>query len=126
VITTPIFLSDGGDLLIFESVDDARGYIEAVDVVDGVYVAYDSQGRLLKLGISASLSKQVVEIDIAEVEPTHQETLRNVLMEFLKAAHRSESLLAQDSLEELVIKSLPYKISYPASFWKWLQSLIRR
>ncbi len=82
----PIFVFAGGDVDIFESVEDAVRYIEWPSVVEERTVAYDSEGRLLKLeapgeratgllGVKAYSVSKPITITSAEVEPSHQDEL---------------------------------------------------
>ena len=45
----PFVFSDQGDISIFTSIESARREIESIDVLDGVYEAFDSRGRSLTL-----------------------------------------------------------------------------
>ena len=53
--------------MFFESVEDAERYFEPIDVENDEYVAYDSDGRLLRL-----LARYPrVTVDMAELHPMH-------------------------------------------------------
>jgi len=43
----PIFVFEGDDLSVHDSVEGAEGFLEPPDVREGIYVAFDSQGRVL-------------------------------------------------------------------------------
>ncbi len=91
-MTMPIVVSEQGALLLFESVADAERYLEAIDVEDGRYVAYDSEGGVLRLtttdelrpmlfGLLRAKSKRViVEAQVAQQDPGK---LRDELVVFL-------------------------------------------
>jgi len=49
VITPPIIIAEGSDVRIYETVAEAIGAIEAIDVDAGVYRAWDSRGHRLAL-----------------------------------------------------------------------------
>ncbi len=109
MIKPPIFIRDGGDLSIFETIADVTSYIEPVDVLNNVYVGYDSQGRLLTLKARSDRNYHPIEIELAETEPSHQAELRTILLAFLKAVRGAEPSFAEAPLEELILKSLSYK-----------------
>lgn len=50
--TAPIFVidTDGGDVMAFDSVTAAVGYIELPEVTDGAYVVFDAEGYEATLG----------------------------------------------------------------------------
>lgn len=128
MITPPLFIHEGGDLMIFETIDDAVRYIEPVDVIEGVYVGYDSQGMLLKFKAQSQRYDQPIEIVSAETEPTHQEELRDVLITYLRALGISEPSISQASLDALEIKAKTFKQAKPSErhhCW-WLRLLIRK
>jgi len=84
----PVILDNRGDLLVFENSGEALAYAEAVDVEDGEYEAFDSEGRMLTLGTTPGGRygrKRVVILD-AEEQPLHQEELRVKLLSFLRRA----------------------------------------
>lgn len=45
----PIVLSASGDIAIFKDMDSLLRYVEPIDVANGEYVAYDSEGRRVYL-----------------------------------------------------------------------------
>ena len=45
----PIIVYENGDVSVFASVEDAEISLEPPDVESNRYVAYDSEGRLLRL-----------------------------------------------------------------------------
>jgi hypothetical protein len=92
VIVTPVIVDERGDVLFFESVERAEGKLEAIDVRNEEYVAYDSEGRLLKLAIERSetstffgLGTNVLDyvvVEGAEDRPNHAPQLPAVLVRF--------------------------------------------
>lgn len=109
MIRLPIFVSEPLDIHVFTSREYAERYLEAIDVRDGRYTAYDSSGRLLKLSVQVVNRREVVLIEAAETESTHQAQLRDHLIAFLSAIRFEQPQLAQLSLEALVEISLKYK-----------------
>src|SRR5215510_8023151 len=80
--TPPIFIVDGLDVGVFESLDDAVLQLEAVDVENGEYSSYDAEGRSLRLMTHGD--RVLAQLD--EREPSHADELSAVLRDFLKAA----------------------------------------
>ncbi|MBC7810421.1 MAG: hypothetical protein H7175_04705, partial [Burkholderiales bacterium] len=78
----PIFIYEPGTLMVFASLDDALSYIEPVDVYENLYVAYDSEGRLLHLSARDKTFRYPITVTPEDV-PTHQDDLRNLLVPFL-------------------------------------------
>ncbi len=88
----PIFVFDvnGKDVAAYASVAEAEGHLEAVDVRNSEYEAFDAEGRLLHLTVEKrngfwSLGREVVRIAPAEAEPSHAGELCERLSAFLKA-----------------------------------------
>ncbi len=90
LVTPPIFLH-ADDLYIFDSVQEAESCLEPADVEPGE-VAYDVEGRLLRVvvrdevhrsGCSIDQSRARVEWVLVEDQPTRAEELRRVLVEWL-------------------------------------------
>jgi hypothetical protein len=104
-IKPPIVVTEGGDTDVFESIRDAELYLEPIDVGDGKLVAYDSEGRLLRL----IPSEPRITIECEEWEPQHAHEVHETLMEFLRSVGLPEEQLTGKSLHELVSASLKYK-----------------
>ena len=104
---TPIIIDSFGDVLVFESVEDAECYLEPIDVANDEYIGYDSEGRLLQLLVTDS---NRVSIQSAESEPKHSAELRKVMTFFLSNIGVSESWLSDASLQKLVERLLEHKI----------------
>jgi DNA polymerase III delta prime subunit len=105
----PIIANNKGDVLIFETVKAAEAYIEPIDIRNKEYTIYDSAGRLLRGRIKKVKWHEEVELEEAEVEPSHQEELRAVLINFLKAVSVTKQNRDDYSLEEVLEATLPYK-----------------
>ena len=109
----PIIVNNFGDVVFFASVADAEGWLEAIDVENNEYVAYDSEGRLVTLGVVTkqkgffSGGKRVV-VERAEAEPTHALELRNTLVHFFGRVGASKDWLASAALEELVKRGIEH------------------
>lgn len=74
----PIFVIEGDDVIVYESVEVD---LEAIDVEAGGLVAYDAEGRLLRL----ETNRGQVMVSVAEEKPTHATELEFALRNFLKA-----------------------------------------
>lgn len=109
----PILVFAGGDVDIFESVEDAVRYIEWPSIVEERTVAYDSEGRLLKLeapgeratgflGVKAYSVNKPITITSAEVEPSHQDELGRLLRDFLERVGTVRESLTGATLGELL------------------------
>lgn len=112
MIVTPVIVDERGDVLFFESVERAEGKLEAIDVRNEEYVAYDSEGRLLKLAIESSetstffgLGTNVLDyvvVEGAEDRPNHAPQLRAVLVRFFGRAGFQPTELSAIPLQDLV------------------------
>jgi hypothetical protein len=103
----PIIVDEHGGVEIYKTIEEAAMDLEAVDVENNEYVAYDSEGRLLRL---IPTSVHAVTIESAEQEPSHTDELHAVLFKFLMDNGERASWLKEASLQELVTKALEYKI----------------
>ena len=92
----PFVVTHGDDVRFFGSLSALERHLEAGEVRAGRYVAYDSEGRLLRLGVEplsgtkkllGSLRRDVraemVVARPAELRPNHSDDLRDVLVGFL-------------------------------------------
>ena len=102
-IIPPIIVSERGDPDIFEFVADAERYLEPYDI--DILVAYDSEGRLLRL----LPTEPRITIESTELTPSHAQALRMVLLKFLKNVRHEDSALQSKSTVELIAISLQYK-----------------
>ncbi len=93
MIVPPVIIDDHADVDFFASVEDAELYLEPWAVEEG-FTAYDSEGRLLEIGVERresssffGLWKTAVEhvvIEAVEDEPNHAPQLRATLLTFLE------------------------------------------
>ena len=90
-------VAEGLDVNFFSNKEYAEKYYEAVDVAEGIFRGYDSDGRLLNI----TPRGQASEITIAENEPMHIEDLAKLLNEFLVAVGRTPEKDDIGSLLEL-------------------------
>jgi hypothetical protein len=94
-----IFVIDksGGDIAVYMSLADAERHLEAIDVQNNEYEAFDAEGRLLRL----TTEQERVRIAPSENEPNHADELRQKLLAFLRAA-KAPSVNSGSSLSQLV------------------------
>ena len=105
-LVPPVILSESGDVDVFDSVGDAERYLEPIDVQVGRFVAFDSEGRLLKLRPTIPR----VTIDSAEETPTHVKQLSDLLRRFLAHVGVTDPGLASEPLAKLVERSVAFKV----------------
>lgn len=103
-IKPPVIVDETGPIYIFESVEYAERYLEPIDVEDNRYVAFDSEGRLLRL----LPTHPRISIEAAEEVPNHGEVVRELLIQFLKNCGSVDPNLSSLSLQELAKRSLAF------------------
>ena len=115
----PIVIAGDGDLVFYKSELQVQLYAEVQDIEGSSRVAYDSDGRLLKLDIREVQRRhrflclrwtdRKMAVVVSEVRPTVDLSgeLRSKLMGFLQSAGYSLDELASRSMDELV--SLAWK-----------------
>jgi hypothetical protein len=87
--TGPIFVTADEPLIVFESLDRALAYLEWPDVEDGLFLGYDSDGRLIQFGTEAipkrrfTIFRERRVVADVEPDPTHAEELRRTLARVL-------------------------------------------
>lgn len=107
----PIIVVDDGDLIVFKSAHDAERGLESPDVMNDSYVAYDSEGRLLKLEVpdpgnwsGLLIDVKPVKITAAESKPTHAGELAAAVKAYLRNLHVAEEWIESASLNELLFQ----------------------
>lgn len=108
-MTTPIILSDHGDIMFFESQNDLLSYIESPDI--GRFRVFDSKGLCLKLRTADNHHNAIgwvslTTLTLEETCESDQEALRNLLVSFLGQLGLLTASLNHVSLEELVNATL--------------------
>ena len=102
----PLIIAEGLSIYLFSSLGEAEGWLEAIDVADGAYVGFDSEGRALKLEASGvrkswfAMSEGTTHISLDETSPTHTRKLKQFLLSHLEAA--GEDIDATTDMETLV------------------------
>jgi hypothetical protein len=80
-VVPPVLIFEGLDLAFYGAVAKAQVELEAIDVRDGIYTGYDSEGRLLTLETQG----EDVIISAAESESRHFEELKEKMLTYLWA-----------------------------------------
>ena len=84
----PFVVAEGRDVVIHESIEDAERSLEAADIIDDVYRAFDAVGRRLVLrAVSRRPDRRgpEVEIELAADGQTHENELRELLLDYLSS-----------------------------------------
>jgi hypothetical protein len=104
----PIFIFEGEDFGCYENLQDASRSLEAIDVINDIFRAYDSEGKLLKL--SAKDKFDTVDISLAEDTPSHQIELKKKLILALKYYHEIGKLDSIDWLGDATLNDVVKEI----------------
>jgi hypothetical protein len=94
-----------GDVLAFESVQSAESYIEAIDVDNDEYKAWDSNGRVLSLTTEPRhkfTTSRAVHISVQQPEKLEPEKLEAYLVTLLR--RNVDATFESRSLEETITK----------------------
>jgi hypothetical protein len=100
----PIIIDDHGDVSIYDSVEAAQLDLEAVDVKNHQFKAYDGDGQLLALEVvSKRFGSELVRVTDPERMNLTRDVLRDVLENYLVNCEcvSSEQLSALDDTELL-------------------------
>ena len=107
----PIVVNNRGDVMFFASIEDVERELEAIDVENREYVAYDSEGHLVELGTAPRKGllffgiKRVV-VQGVEPAPAHAGELQELLRKFFRRVGEPKEWLASASLGDLVSRGL--------------------
>ncbi len=118
----PIFVVEGHDVYVYESLARAEGDLEPQDVTAGVYTAYDALGRYMKIetdGKSTTLS-------LAEAEETGARDLEEPLRGYLKAMGEPRARDTQCDLPCLVEAAREHATEHLRGVLRFLTRLRRR
>ena len=95
-VQPPVFVIDGHDVSLHDSLTDAIHALEGVDVADGIYRLFDSQGRRVFLraeGVRRGrfvVDIGTVHLDSVESTPTGATELREALVARLQSLGRED------------------------------------
>jgi hypothetical protein len=76
---------ESGEVYLFKSVAHAEGYLEPIDVENGEYDAFESDGAVLILSVVTTSGQEHVEIVTHPYAPPVPDTLRDKLKQYLGA-----------------------------------------
>lgn len=91
-IVPPIIISESGDLWIYKSPDNALRSVEAIDVRQGLYEAFDSTGRALNLVVGPS---DEISLQLSN-DSAPSERLVSLLASYVRRCIREKPLVADD------------------------------
>ena len=97
----PIIADNRGDLCVFDTVRWAESYMDPVDVRNGEYVVFDSEGLLLTPRVEDKDRRERIVLKPEETIPTHANDLRTKLLYFL-----SRTKFGSPGMEELTLAQL--------------------
>lgn len=109
----PIYVYEPNDLDVFESLELAERYIEAIDVKNNEYEYFDSEGR--KLEASVYLDDRGIEmcriLDSEKYEP-EPHRLKSLILDMLISLGYDKNIVGFWMLDQLVAESLRFKNKY--------------
>lgn len=113
----PIIISENGDVDVFNSVEAVEMTLEAIDVNQNAYQAYDSKGNLLKLSTKWGKNRYYLlwflrlpfyteEVYVSELDPVqnYAEELREILISYLSGTRWNKDEIIHLTLDELIQK----------------------
>lgn len=112
-IIPPIIASDSGDIVSFNSIEEAESYLEIYDI--DAYVVYDSQGLLLKLVPKEDPASHIitrVSICSSDDMSFHEKGLIDEIISFLKRTRfpqKDWSSLSFDQLVSIIVSATERK-----------------
>ncbi len=98
----PIVVCDGDDILIFRSKDEAENYLEAIDVKNDVYVAFDCEGFVIQLLVNSETEQVVLSLKMPPEQ--RRDALRSHLESYLQYLKVNPSWVESANLDSLVMK----------------------
>lgn len=121
-IQTPIIIAEGWDVYLYNSIADAEGYMEPIDVEDAIYKGYDAEGKLLTI----STDGKKVFISAAEDGPKHARELEDFLRECLARVKEKAAAEQSPDLPSLLKACERFNYIPPRSPREFLGDLMRR
>ena len=112
----PIIVDEKGNIDLFKTKQDAEEYLEPIDVHNQEYIAYDSQGMLLRLGVRSEtrrfffniLSDTFEVVCISETGVDRSQELRKKLKRFLCQVGMIDSNFKEEELLSYVSLLIDY------------------
>jgi hypothetical protein len=106
VVSDDVYRPNVKRRILFESVQDVERGLEAIDVKNDEYMAYDSEGRLLQLSVERGTSFDTIILSSSEIQPRHTLELKRVLRGFFTRVGADKEWLSNATLEELVAEGI--------------------
>lgn len=121
-IISPIIIAEGLDVSIFPSAEQVLAYVEAIDVEENIYVAFDSTGKHLQLTLDGK------DIKIKISDKNHFIGLHELLIDFLVAVGDGSKVgLQSKTLDELIQLAIKNPVTKKnISFWETIKNLFSR
>lgn len=119
-IRAPLFVTESGDLVVYDSVHDARTGMEAVDVEDGRYSGYDAEGRSIRIRV---LDGEII-IEPSELAPSHQNELEALIRTMLEKIGHSTAHIPKGDLAQLGTEAGVFREVVPSSMWRAVRSFV--
>ena len=98
IMRAPLILCEGGDISFFRTAIALTEYVESIDVQDGIYEVYDSNGATLLLSTD---ERRIILSDPDELMDRSAD-LATRLRTFLLACRRNPSEVLEASLPQLI------------------------
>jgi hypothetical protein len=110
---SPIVIDEFGDISFYASPEDVCLDLEAVDIINGRYVAYDAEGRLINISVKRNQNNRYMfgliplltdEVYIVgcEKEPNHSIELREKILSFFNMIYTNDAINKDISLGGLI------------------------
>jgi|SRR5919198_361169 hypothetical protein len=94
----PIIVAEGRDVQLFPSVERAENALEAVDVLNGIYEAFDVNARPLTLRVVGARIK-CVRVELRPEASPQPAYVLNLLRQYV--AHQGQGQMSDASIEDL-------------------------
>jgi hypothetical protein len=122
MIKEPIIINAHGAVSIFRRLNNAEGYLEAIDVENNEYVGFDAEDRILDLLIEKRQRKffrifnatvETVKISSGENIPSGPDNLKEILYHVLRDQPDITLDLELPELLDKAIRKSGYTSDYP-------------
>jgi len=102
IVAPPIVVQNQGEVILFDSIEDAQLWMEAIDVRNNEYEIFDSTG--LRLGPNVVSGRiETVQISIHEPRSRDVDRLRGLLFDFVvRAGQTSRERASKMRVDDLL------------------------
>jgi hypothetical protein len=101
-IASPIVVRNQGELILFDSIEEAQLWMEAIDVRNNEYEIFDSTGLRLDPNVLSGRI-ETVQISIHEPRSRDVDRLRGILFDFVvRAGRMSRERASEMRVEDLL------------------------